>query len=178
LLPLEIEITITLKKDGDLVTAQARIVRAFPNQGLGLAFTSMEGDGFRILDSWLSAFVATTWVAANRRRMQRVAMQIKLRVSGYNAEGARFAEDTHTVEISAFGGSVILQTPVKRGQRLVLSNVQTKVTVECLVAHHEAKGTAWQVGLAFIIANQSFWPIVFPPTDWSSRNSEAKRSGS
>ena len=51
------------------------------------------------------------------------------------AATARFTEDTTTVEISAFGGSVILKTRVRRGQRLVLSNLQTKVTVECLVAH-------------------------------------------
>jgi c-di-GMP-binding flagellar brake protein YcgR len=175
LLPAETEVTITLKKSGEQVRAQGRIVRAFPNGGLALAFTSMEGDGFRILDGWLSAFVATTWVAANRRRTQRVAMQIEVRVSGYNAEGARFTADTNTVEISAFGGSVILQTPVRTGQRLVLSNLKTKATAECMVAYCGAKGTAGQVGLAFILANQSFWPIVFPPADWCSRDPEAKR---
>jgi hypothetical protein len=164
-LPLETEITIKLKKNGDEVQAQARIVRIFPNQGLALVFTSMEGEGFRILNSWLSTFIATTWVSASRKRTQRLAMQINVRVSGYGAEGARFSEETNTVEISAFGGSVILHTPVKRGQRLVLMRVQTKVTVECLVASHEAKGTGWHVGLAFIVANQSFWPVVFPPAD-------------
>ena len=175
LLPLETEVTITLKKSGDQIRVQARVVRAFPDKGLALEFMSMEGDGFRILDSWLSAFVATTWIASNRRRTQRAAMQVEVRVSGYNSEGARFTEDTSTVEISAFGGSVILKTSVRRGQRLVLSNLQTKVTVECLVAYHEAEGAAWQVGLAFIVPNQSFWPIVFPPVDWSSRDSEPKR---
>jgi hypothetical protein len=165
LLPLGTEVTITLKKSEDQVRAQARVVRASLNEGLGLAFTSMEGNEFRILDSWLSAFVVTTWVVASRRRTHRLAMEIEVRVSGYNAEGARFTEDTHTVEISALGGLVILQTPVKRGQRLVLSNPQTKMTVECLVAHHEAKGTAWQVGLAFIVLSQPFWQMDFPPTD-------------
>ena len=173
-LPLAEDVTITLKKSGDQVRARARIIRTFPNGGLALAFTSMEGDGFRILDSWLSAFIATTWVAANRRRSQRVAMQIKVRVSGYNAEGTRFSEDTLTVEISALGGLVILHTPVKRGQRLVLSNLQTKVTVECMVAHHEAKGPVWHVGLAFVVLNQPFWPIEFPPADWSPPRPDAK----
>ena len=171
-LPLETEITITLKKSGDEVKAQARIVRAFPDQGLALAFTSMEGNGFQILDSWLSTFVATTWVSANRRKSQRVAMQIKVRISGYNTEGTRFVEDTNTVEISAYGGSVILHTPMNRGQRLVLTNLKSKVTVECLVVYREAKDTAWLLGLAFIVANQSFWQINFPPPDWSHRNSE------
>jgi hypothetical protein len=177
-LPLETEVTITLKKGGDHVRAQARVVRASPNDGLALAFTSMEGEEFRILDSWLSTFVAATWVAANRRKTQRVAMQIEVRVSGYNAEGTRFTEDTHTVEISAFGGLVTIRTRVNRGQRLVLTNLQTKETVECMVAYHAAKGTAWQVGFAFIGLNQPFWPIDFPPDDWPPRDPDTKQSGS
>jgi hypothetical protein len=177
-LPLETDVTLTLKKDGDEVGAHARIVRAFPNKGLGLAFTSMDGDGFRILDAWLSAFVTSTWVAASRRRSQRAAMQIEVRVSGYNTEGTRFTEDTQTVEISAFGGSVTLQTRVHRGQRLVLSYPKSNAAVECMVAHYSAKGALWEVGLAFLIPNQPFWPIVFPPADWSSSDSDTKRSGS
>jgi hypothetical protein len=173
LLSLGTELTVTLKKSGDHVRAQARVVRAFPNEGLALAFTEMEGEGFRILDSWMSTFVATSWVEANRRRSQRVAMQIAVRVSGCNAEGARFTEDTHTDEINAFGGLVTLRTPVNRGQRLVLSNLETKVTVECMVADRKAM----QVGLAFVVLNQPFWPIDFPPAEWSPRHPDAKQFG-
>jgi len=162
-LPLESEVAITLKKGGDQVKALARVVRVVHRKGLALAFTSMEGEDFRILESWLSIFVATTWVAANRRRSQRAAMEIEVRVSGYNGEGVRFMEDTRTVIISPYGCLVIIRTAVKRGQRLVLSNAQTKRSVECMVAHYEAKGTEWQVGLAFIVPNQPFWPIDFPP---------------
>jgi c-di-GMP-binding flagellar brake protein YcgR len=177
ILPLGAEVTITLSKDRDYVKARARVVRVSPDEGMGLAFTTMEAEGFRLLDSWLSTFVATSWVAANRRRSQRVAMQIEVKVSGYNAEGARFTEYTHTIEISALGGLVILETPVKRGQRLVLSNPKTKVAVECMVAHHENKGAICQVGLAFVVLNQPFWPVEFPPADWSHHHPDAKRFG-
>ncbi|MBZ5661327.1 MAG: PilZ domain-containing protein [Acidobacteriia bacterium] len=177
-LPLETEVTITLKKSGDHVMARARVVRAAPHEGLALAFTSMKGEDFQILDQWLSGFVVTSWVVSNRRRTQRVAMDIEVRVSGYNAEGARFTEDTHTIEISGFGGLVIIRTPVNRGQRLVLSNLRTKVMVECMVAYREAKGAAWQVGLAFTVPSQPFWPIDFPPADWSPRLSDATQFGS
>src|SRR5438105_13266067 len=54
LLPVDTEITITLTKSGDQLKAQARVVRAFADKGLALEFVSMEADGFRILDSWLS----------------------------------------------------------------------------------------------------------------------------
>jgi hypothetical protein len=168
------ELTVTLKKSGDQVRAQAQVVRVFPNEGLALAFTAIEGEGFRILDSWMSTFIATTWVEASRRKSQRVAMQIEVSVTGYNAEGVRFTEDTHTKEISALGGLVMLQTPVNRGQRIVLTNQQTKVAVECMVAYREGM----EVGLAFIVLNQPFWPVYFPPAEWSPRHPDAKRCGS
>ena len=154
------ELTVTLKKSGDHVRAQAQVVRAFPNEGFALAFTAVGGEGFRILDGWMATFVATTWVTASRRRSQRVAMQIEVRVTGYNAKGVRFTEDTHTKVISALGGLVMLQTPVKIGQRLVLTNRQTKVTVECMVAYREGM----TVGLAFLL-NRPFWPVDFPPAE-------------
>ena len=176
--PIGTELTLTLRKSGDELKARAQVVRVAPNEGLALVFTSMGAEEFRTLESWLSIFVATAWVAANRRGTQRVAMQIEVRVSGYNAEGARFTEDTRTVLISGFGCLVTLQTPVNRGKRLTLTNLQTKKTVECLVAYHEASGDVWQVGLAFIALNQPFWPVEFPPADWSRHHPDAKKIGS
>jgi hypothetical protein len=172
---LESVLTIILKKGEDEVRAQGRVVRAFPSQGIGLEFLSIEENGFQVLEKWLTTYVATMWVAATRRSTQRVAMEIAVRVTGYNAEGTRFAEDTHTSEINSCGGSVTLLTPVHIGQRVVLCNLKTNAIVECMVAHHVGRGTETQVGLAFVNAKPSFWPIVFPPPDWSLRDPEAKR---
>ena len=176
--PIGTQITITLKKSGDHLKALAQVVRIAPNEGLALVFTSMGAEEFRTLESWLSIFVATAWVAANRRGTQRVAMQIEVRVSGYDTEGKRFTEDTRTVQISGFGCLVTLRTQVTRGKRLTLTNLQTKKTVECLVAYHEASGEVWQVGLAFIALNQPFWPVEFPPADWTRHHPDAKKIGS
>jgi PilZ domain len=173
-LPLDSEVAVTLKKGGDRIRALARVVRVGPRKGLALEFTSMEREEFQVLDNWLSRFVMATWMEANRRKAQRVAMQIKVNVSGYNSEGARFGEDTNTIVISAFGCLVSLHNPVKKGQRVVLSNAQTKRTTECLVASQEGKGTASNIGLAFTVPNQSFWPVDFPPADWSPRHPDAK----
>jgi c-di-GMP-binding flagellar brake protein YcgR len=169
-LPVETEVALTLKKDGDQVKALARVVRVVKNEGLALEFTSMEGEGFRILDFWLSIYIVASWTAANRRRAQRVSAQIKVKVSGYTTQGTRFMENTHTVEINNFGGSVILKTPVNRGQRLVLSIPENRKTVECMVVFHEASGDAWKVGLAFIATNKAFWPIEFEPSEGAPRD--------
>lgn len=171
----ETEVAVTLNNNSDLVRTVARIVRVEPGQGMALAFTSISGHDFFVLEAWLSTYVSSNWVATNRRRAHRVAVQIMVRVSGYNLEDVRFAEETKTIAVSASGCSVVLKTPVRRGQRLVLSNIECKKTTECLVANREQKGADWHVGLAFTASNERFWPIEFPPIDWSSRHPDAKR---
>src|ERR1700693_3352957 len=123
--PVGTDLTITLIKGGDSIKAQAQVVRVAPDKGVAVVFISMGAEEFRIMESWLSIFVATAWVEKNRRGTERVAMQVPVRVSGYNSEGARFTEDTNTVQISAFGCMMTLQTPVKRGKRLTLTNLKT-----------------------------------------------------
>lgn len=174
--PVETEVTLILTKSGDQVRAQARVARVFPNKGLGLEFLSIEGNGFQVLQDWLSTFIASTWVAASRRKSQRIAMEIAVRVSGYNAKGAQFAEETNTVEINSAGCSVILRTPVATGQRLVLRNLKTNISIECMVAYRSSDAVRPLVGLGFLAAAKSFWPIAFPPADWSVRHQDAKRS--
>lgn len=163
-LPLEAEVTVILKRGGDQIQAQARVVRALPNQGLSLSFTSMPAEEFRILESWLASFVAAKW-AADQRRSQRVAAEIEVKVSGYNREGKRFTEDTKTVVISASGCLVILMTPVNRGQRVVLSIAKSRAQAECMVVFHEARGDTRHVGLAFITPTLAFWPIDILPAE-------------
>lgn len=173
--PVKSDLRIILKKNGDQVKAQARVERAYPNQGLGLEFLSIEGNGFQVLKDWLSTFIGSTWVAATHRRTQRVAMQIAVRVSGHNAKGARFAEETSTIEINSAGCSVILRTPVATGQRLVLHNLKSNISIECLVAYRSSDAMQPLVGLGFLVEAKSFWPIVFPPSDWSGPQPDAKR---
>ena len=166
-LPLGTEVSVTLKKSGDHVRARAQVMRVSSDKGLALEFTSMEGEEFLILQSWLSAFVATSWVAGSRRRSERVAMQLEVRVSGYNDKGERFTEDTRTVVVSASGCLIVIRTAVRRGQILVLSNTKTRKIAECMVAFHEAKGAERQVGLAFTEPNPTFWPTDVAATDGS-----------
>ena len=165
--PLGTDLTVTFKKSGDTLKATAQVVRVSLGTGLALVFTSMGAEEFRTLESWMSIYVATAWAETNRRGTHRLALEIEVRVSGYTSQGARFTEDTRTLQISGFGCLVPLKTPLNRGKRVTLTNLQTKITVECLVAHHEASGALSQVGLAFIALNQPFWPVEFPPVDWS-----------
>jgi len=54
--------------------------------------------------------------------------------------GSSFEEETHTRAISAHGALILMSTPVSRGERLTLSNIQTKAALECVVATRQRKG--------------------------------------
>jgi hypothetical protein len=66
-----------------------------------------------------------------------------------------------------------VSTRVNKGQRLTLSNVQTKAAWECVVAHIR-HGNDFQVGVEFMLPNPTFWHVAFPPKDWTPRHPDAK----
>ncbi len=81
----------------------------------------------------------------------------------------------HTRAISAHGALILLSAQVYRGQRLTLSNVQTKAALECVVAHIDRhQRDQPQVGVEFMLPNPMFWHVAFPPRDWTPRHPDAK----
>src|SRR6267378_1002443 len=174
-LPLGTVTDVRITKGAQLFEARARVVYSRASQGIGLVFTSIEPEQLRTLETWLTESRETSWLAANRRRSQRVLMTIPVRVSGQTAVGLHFEEETHTRAISAHGGLILVSTQVNRGQRLTLSNVQTKAALECVVAHIDRhQGGPPQVGVEFMLPNPVFWHVAFPPKDWTPRHPDAK----
>jgi len=174
-LPLGTVTDVRIKKGAQLFEARTRVVYSRAGKGMGLMFTAIEPEQLRTLETWLAESRETSWLAANRRRSQRVLMTIPVRVSGQNAVGLPFEEETHTRAISAHGGLIQVSTQVYRGQRLTLSNVQTKAALECVVAHIDShQGGHPQVGVEFMLPNPVFWHVAFPPKDWTPRHPDAK----
>src|SRR5882672_770558 len=134
-LPLGTVTDVRITKGSQLFEARARVVYSRASKGMGLVFTTSEPEQRGTLETWLAESRETSWLAANRRRSQRVLMTIPVRVSGQNHVGSPFEEETHTRAISAHGTLVLMSTQVYRGQRLTLSNIQTKGALECIVAH-------------------------------------------
>jgi hypothetical protein len=174
-LPLGTVTDIRITKGAQVFEALARVVYSRATKGMGLAFTAIEPEQLQTLETWLAESRETSWLAANRRRSQRVLMTIPVRVSGQNVLGSPFEEETHTWAISAHGALILVSTQVYRGQRLTLSNVQTKAALECVVAHIEKyQSSQPQVGVEFILPNPIFWHVAFPPKDWTPRHPDAK----
>jgi len=174
-LPLGTVTDVRITKGGQLFEARARVVYSRATKGMGLMFTATEPGQLRTLETWLAESRETSWLAANRRRSQRVLVTIPVRVSGQKGAGSPFEEETHTRAISAHGALLLVSTPVHRGQRLTLSNVQTKAALECVVAHIDRRQSDHpQVGVEFALPNPMFWHVAFPPKDWSPRHPDAK----
>jgi hypothetical protein len=174
-LPLGTVTDVHIAKGAQRFEARARVVYSRAGKGMGLMFTAAKPEQLHILDSWLAESRETSWLAANRRRSQRVLVTVPVRVSGQLGAGASFEEDSHTRAISAHGALILLSAQVHRGQRLTLSNVQTKAALECVVAHIDRRQRDQpQVGVEFALPNPMFWHVAFPPKDWTPRHPDAK----
>src|SRR5713226_9252282 len=174
-LPLGTVTDVRITKGAQLFEARSRVVYSRATKGMGLVFTAIEPERLHTLETWLAESRETSWLAANRRRSQRVLMTIPVRVSGQSGVGLPFEETTHTRAISAHGALILVSTQVYRGQRLTLSNVQTRAALECVVAHIDRRHREHpQVGVEFMLPNPMFWHVAFPPKDWTPRHPDAK----
>ena len=117
-------------------------------------------------------------LAANKRRSQRLFLQVRVVVEGKLANKSPFSEETHTIVVNAHGALVEMSTSLDQGLVVTLLNVRTSEKTECavkLVTPAEAR--KFNAALEFTNPNPGFWRISFPPEDWSIRNPDAKRSG-
>jgi hypothetical protein len=174
-LPLGTAAEVHITKGAKSLEAQVRVVYNLPRKGMGLMFTVLESAERGTLDSWIAESRETSWLAANRRRSQRVLMKIPVRLSVQAGAALLSEEETHTLAVSAHGALIAVSAPLHRGQRLTLSNVQTKGALECVVVHIDRfPGEQMQVGVEFLLPNPTFWHVAFPPRDWTPRHPDAK----
>jgi len=138
------------------------------DRGMGLTFGDIEEELHERLETWLSPLRERDWLVQNRRRTQRVIMRVPVRISGQNAVGSQFEEETHTLAVNANGALVVLSVSVRKGQLLHLLNVAIGDKAECIVAHlGQRQRDLLEVGIAFRLPNPNFWRVAFPPRDWS-----------
>jgi PilZ domain-containing protein len=174
-LPLGTATDVRITKGKKSLEVQGRVVYVQPGRGMGLMFTAVKPEHGGTLDAWIAESRETSWLAANRRRSQRVLMKIPVRVSVQAGAASVSEEETHTLAVSAHGALLVVTAPMYRGQRLTLLNPQTKDSLECVVAHIDRfPNEQMKVGVEFLLPNPTFWHVAFPPKDWSPRHPDAK----
>jgi hypothetical protein len=106
---------------------------------------------------------------ADRRRSERLSLDLRLIVRGESAKRKVFLEPTFTISVSAHGALVVMTTKVALGQTLFLKNPATQKEVEGRVTcFGPLNGNQVQVGINFTRPTLTFWPAVFSPKSWKS----------
>jgi hypothetical protein len=157
-------VSICIDLKSECFRCEARVAYSTAHKGIGLMFTVIKPEDLGVLENWLATARGNSWIQSNRRRSQRVVIKIPVQVSNELGSVPIFKEDTHTVIVNAYGASVVLSAAVATGQRLVIQNRRTGDAMECVViSQGAAEMNTNEVGLEFVIPNESFWHIKFPP---------------
>jgi hypothetical protein len=103
----------------------------------------------------------------NRRRSERVMLQIPVTVLTESPDRVPMEEETRTLVVNAHGGLMKLKTEVLVGQPMILLNPQTGIEQSCRVVRIEQPSPDYfAVAFEFDRPSPKFWPVVFPPADW------------
>jgi hypothetical protein len=116
--------------------------------------------------------------ATNKRRSQRLFLQVRVVVEWQLPTKSPFSEETHTIVVNAHGALVEMSVSPDQGQVVTVQNVRTTEKSDCAVKLVTPSGAGkFNIALEFTTPNPGFWRISFPPEDWSIRNPDAKRHG-
>ena len=103
-----------------------------------------------------------------KRRSERVLLDVPLIICGQSPNHQPFTEETFSVTVSAHGALVVLASKVELGQTVKLTKTKTtderQATVAFLGPPYAGLAT---VGLQFAKPSPDFWPVQAPPADWA-----------
>ncbi len=103
----------------------------------------------------------------NRRRSERVLLQIHLMVETELASGTSVRLDAFTLVVNAHGGLLEMSLKVPPGHKLVLANPTLGLRETCRVVRSKSTQDGfYAVAVEFERPSPQFWPIAFAPADW------------
>ena len=106
---------------------------------------------------------------ANRRRSERVMLQIPVTVLAETPDRVQVQENTHTLVVNAHGGLVKLKMDLLAGQPIILVNPQTGIEESGHVVRIDQPSPDYfAVAFEFERPSPKFCPVVFPPKDWEN----------
>jgi len=110
----------------------------------------------------------------NRRRSERVVLRVPVHLSAVTPGGKRISIEAHTLVVNAHGGLLDVGMEMVRGQQIRLKNSKTEIVTTGKVLRVEgSEDGRFSVAFEFECPAPHFWPVSFPPRDWSLVASEA-----
>ena len=106
----------------------------------------------------------------NRRRSERVVLQMKVTVIADDTEHHPRQEEALTQVVNAHGGLLKMKMDVHVGQPMLLVNPKNHEEQKCRVVRVDDTASEYfSVAFEFDAPNPRFWPVVFPPLDWKAQ---------
>ena len=105
-----------------------------------------------------------------QRRSSRLQFRCPIRITGKDAQGNEFGEDSVTLSISKFGASLQTKREYPLGQVITVRTKDRDHVGQFQVVWLGQPGTreAGRIGIELLDARK-FWGIEFPPEDWGAR---------
>ena len=106
----------------------------------------------------------------NRRRSQRLFLQVPIVIEGHLPNKKMFSESAVTSVVNAHGALIELGISLNQGQVVILRHARTSEHIEAtikLVTPGESGKFA--LALEFTTPHPTFWHVSFPPEDWGAR---------
>lgn len=102
-----------------------------------------------------------------RRRRTRLPHNLSVILSGVDANGLNFAEETETVSVGKQGAAVRTACHLRMGQELSMRTKEKNRVGQFQVVWMGKKGTPSEgkVGIEFV-EPRIFWGVQFAPEDW------------
>ena len=100
----------------------------------------------------------------DRRRSRRWSLDIPVYVYGHGQGKEPFHEEAHTLHVNANGALLLLSVPVRKGQKLLLTNTLTQQEQDCRVVFiGTRRSRTVEAGIAFPETNPDFWQLPTAP---------------
>ena len=110
---------------------------------------------------------------SNRRRSERVALRIPVHLSAVVPGGKRISIEARTFVVNAHGGLLHVGMELVKGQHIRHSNSKTEpITTGIVLRAEGSEDGRFSVAFEFESPAPHFWPVSFPPQDWSLVASE------
>jgi len=110
--------------------------------------------------------------AIDRRRSQRVMIQIPVHAHLQTPDGKDLHVDAFTLSVNAHGCLLTMDFKPDDGQRMRLVNPKTTVGQSGKVIRAQrARDGSYAVAFEFDAPAPQLWSIVFPPADWQQPRS-------
>jgi hypothetical protein len=107
---------------------------------------------------------STVVASPGKRRTDRVTASIRLLVSGNDALGSSFFEETSTIVVSLHGASIILRHRIVPNAEVSIRNIATGAEADMQIIGQVSKQPeGYHYALRFLNATDNIWGIDFPP---------------